>query len=115
MAWKNYTDLPNATLKRIYRQVCPNLGPHDVVAFDDESGDGYGVAMDRGSGPRRVLIAVPRTDAAAQRTGWRGRLEVFTWLLAHELRHLWWAEQPDREYDANGYASMMVRVAREKY
>lgn len=119
LRWRNYTDLPDQELRRLYAAVRPaNLPAHDCMVLDCLTGIGFGSAYVRG--PKRIVVAVPRSDWAARRRrrgGFlsRSRMETFVRILAHELRHLWQAthRRPCREADADAYAWQMVQRYRK--
>lgn len=105
--WRNYTDLNDEQLRAIYAAVLPaGLSAHDVEIKNNQGG-GRGMAYTQGSGYHAtarpfVVVSVPKTERAARviRSEERGkggylrvvtgsRLEVFVYIMAHELRHLW--------------------------
>lgn len=107
--WRNYTDLPDVTLRAIYDAVCPaGLPAHDVAIKNLGRGSVRGRAYTRGSGYHVtarpfVVVSVARTDVQARqilniqhRPGYLtyavgSRIEAVVAVLAHELRHLWQA------------------------
>lgn len=112
--WRNYTDLPDDTLRAIYAAVLPpGLSAHDVE-IKNNAGCGRGVAYSQGSGYHAtarpfVVVSVPTTEKASRvsRT-WNvekggyllithgSRLESFVYIMAHELRHIWQAKAKGR-------------------
>jgi hypothetical protein len=141
MRWRNYTDLPDETLKALYRAVQPSgLAAHDVEVKNHGRRGGRGMAYPAGSRYHTtnrpfVVVSIPRTEAqaryqrraVAQRAGYLpvvtgSRLEVFVYMMAHELRHLWQAKAKGRprgmvygakgrysERDACAYGLRMLR------
>jgi hypothetical protein len=107
--WRNYTDLDDALLRRIYHAVCPaGLRAHDVSFKNYGSTLARGMAYSKGSalhGSARpfVVVSIARTEKAARgifnphgvQPGYLpdiavgNRLECAVYVLAHELRHLW--------------------------
>lgn len=136
--WRNYTDIPDATLRSIYDAVLPpGLPAHDVEIKNYGGRGGRGRAYGSGSSYHAtsrpfVVVSVPKTDRASRyiREGGGGylpmvtgsRLEVFVMIMAHELRHLWQAKSKGRprgmvygakgrfsERDADAYGLRMLR------
>lgn len=105
--WRNYTDISDDMLKALYEAVLPSgLKAHDVEVKNHGGSGGRGVAYYEGSGYHAtarpfVVVSIPKTDRLSRsiRTSERGagylpvvtgsRLEVFIYIMAHELRHLW--------------------------
>lgn len=136
--WRNFTDLNDTELKRLYTQMLPpGLKAHDVEIKNHGAGGGRGTAYYAGSAYHTtarpfVVVSVPKTDKASRvrRKAHDGylpvdtgsRMEVFVYILAHELRHLWQAKSKGRprgmvygakgrfsERDACAYGMQMLR------
>lgn len=125
--WRNYTDLDDETLRAIYVAVLPaGLAAHDVEVKNHGGVGGRGAAYTKGSGYHAtarpfIVVSLPQTERRARtiRSEERGkggylrvvtgsRLEVFVYILAHELRHLWQAK-------AKGKPRGMVYGAKGRY
>jgi hypothetical protein len=108
--WRNYTDLPDDTLREIYAAILPpGLAAHDVEIKNNGGRGGRGVAYSAGSSYHTssrpfVVVSIPKTDALARcvrdwhdnkgylKVAHGNRLECFVYIMAHELRHLWQAK-----------------------
>jgi len=136
--WRNYTDLDDVELRRLYAAVLPpGLPAHDVMIKNCKHGPGRGMAYTKGSSYHAtarpfVVVSVPPRERAARHI-WRGgdgylphvigsRMECYVDIMAHELRHLWQAKSKGKpkgmvygargrfsERDACAYAKQMVR------
>lgn len=140
MRLKNYTDIPNDSIKYVIRFVRPPA----IAGFDVKicNSTRYARGMAYASGHSYhdracpfINISIPRTERGARhkttsRKGYLGvwlgsREECLVFLLAHELRHLWqgkvkrgyrvWGARGQfSERDADAYALGKLRQWRRK-
>lgn len=138
--WRNYTDLNDDLLRQIYTAVLPSgLSAHDVEIKNNGGVGGRGRAYTQGSGYHAtarpfVVVSIPKTEKLARhhrheesKGGYLSvvlgsRIEVFVYIMAHELRHLWQAKAKGKprgmiygakgrlsERDASAYGIQMLR------
>jgi hypothetical protein len=130
MRLKNYTDVPDETIREIIRAVRPS----GISNFDVRVGNGRhfrGRAYHVGSGYHEtaapyIVCAIPKKAHVIVKSygGYLGmvmgsRIEQLIVLLAHELRHLWQAKHSRGKFygskgrfserDADAYALQMLR------
>ena len=130
MRLKNYTDIPDETIRNLIRAVRPS----GISNFDVRVTNGKrftGKAYTRGAGCHEtanafIICRIPQKKHLVY--GARGaylpmalgsRIEMLIILLAHELRHLWQAKHTKgkvwgsrgrfSERDADAYALQMLR------
>ena len=134
MRLKNYTDIPDETIREIIRAVRPaGISNFDVRVSNSQFGMA-GRAYSQGSGYHEtaapfIVCRIAKTEKRARhiRKAYCGylpmvigsRLEALVILLAHELRHLWQAKHTRgkvygakgkfSERDADAYALQMLR------
>ena len=130
MRLRNYTDIPDDTVRALIRAVRPS----GISNFDVRVSNGQhfrGMAYTHGSGyhdradpfivcaiQKKAHVVRPATGAYLP-TVLGSRIEQLIWLLAHELRHMWQAKHSRgrvygsrgrySERDADAYALRMLR------
>jgi hypothetical protein len=134
MRLKNYTDIPDDTVREIIRAVRPNGISNFDVRISNTTRHYAGRAYWNGSGYHTsaapfVVCRIAKTEKAVRAISRKGggslgyavgsRLEALVILLAHELRHMWQAKHTRgkvwgskgrfSERDADAYALQMLR------
>lgn len=138
MRVKNYTDIPNETVRAIIRAVRPGgISNFDVRISNTPRTHWRGRAYWAGSGYHDracpfIVCSIPTADkfrptwsygqGAYLRMPIGSRIEALIHIIAHELRHLWQAKHSRgmvwgsrgrfSERDADAYALRMLRAYR---